>query len=461
MFKFYIALWAGKISSLIFRILAKVSNRKGTNLPGQIALKICPDFLGKIGKPEKIIAVTGTNGKTTTANFISDILEDKGKKVINNRSGSNIASGIATALMSGVGIGNKSKGDVAVLEVDERSALRVFPYVHPDYFVVTNLLRDTANREPHPHFVFDLFEKSLPDTSLMILNGDDILASRLKKNNKRLYYGIERLKGDRDTCYNIINDMRICPECRSPLEYSRVRYNHIGKVKCPNCGLESPGLDFNITDIDYENKKFTLTQKDGKAVYPLISESSFHLYDELAAISALRAYGLSDEQVRESFSKLKVLESRYREDIIGGIKVVAHMAKGQTAPACSVVFDHVRGLEGKKEIVLAIEDAHKNIHSSENMAFLYDTDFEFLNNDDIEKIIVVGVRANDIVVRLLLAGIPADRIAVCPSEDDIMDFIELRKGLDIYILYEVYQIVIYNKIKAQITSAMEGKADEN
>ena len=57
MFKFYFALWTSKFFSLIFRILAKVSSRKGTNLPGQIAIRLCPDFLGKIGKPEKIIAV--------------------------------------------------------------------------------------------------------------------------------------------------------------------------------------------------------------------------------------------------------------------------------------------------------------------------------------------------------------------------------------------------------------------
>lgn len=456
MFKFYLALWVAKFSSVFFKILAKVSSRKGTNLPGQLALNICPDFLSKVGKPEKIIAVTGTNGKTTTANFVSNILEDNGKKVINNRAGSNIASGVATALLGGVGLFNKTKGDVAVLEVDERSAPRVFPYVHPDYFVITNLLRDTTNREPHPHFVFDLFDKSLPDTTTMVLNGDDILASRLKKNNKRLYYGIDSLKGDRDSSFNIINDMKVCPECFAPLEYSHVRYNHIGKFRCPSCGLSSPEADFRVTDIDYEKHTMVVKQNGADAVYPLVSESSFHLYDELAAIAVLRAYGLTDKQVSGSFSKLKVLESRYREDIIGGIKVVAHMAKGQTAPACSVVFDHVRSLEGKKEIVLAIEDAHKNIHSSENMAFLYDTDFEFLNDDDIEKIIVVGVRAHDILCRLLLAGIPAEKIKVCPSEDDILDVIELREGLDVYILYEVYQIVIYDKIKAAIKRAMEG-----
>ena len=461
MFKFYFALWTSKFFSLIFRILAKVSSRKGTNLPGQIAIRLCPDFLGKIGKPEKIIAVTGTNGKTTTANFVSNILEDNGRKVINNRAGSNIASGIATALLSGVGLRNKTKGDVAVLEVDERSAPRVFPYVHPDYFVITNLLRDTTNREPHPHFVFDLFDKSLPDTTVMVLNGDDILATRLKKNNKRLYYGIDALEGDRPESFNIINDMKVCPECHSQLVYSNVRYNHIGKVWCPKCGLSSPEDDYRVNKIDYKNRTLTLKEKDGEHVYPLISDSSFHIYDELAAIAVLRAYGLSDDEVSSSFKKLKVLESRYREDVIGGVKVVAHMSKGQTAPACSVVFDHVRGLEGKKEIVLAIEDAHKNIHSSENMAFLYDTDFEFLKDDDIERIVVVGVRAKDILCRLLIAGIPAEKIATVESEDNILDVLELRKGLDVYILYEVYQIVIYNKIKAAIARKLEGKADEN
>ena len=44
-----------------------------------------------------IIAVTGTNGKTTVSNLLTDILEADGKKVLSNRSGSNITSGISTA----------------------------------------------------------------------------------------------------------------------------------------------------------------------------------------------------------------------------------------------------------------------------------------------------------------------------------------------------------------------------
>ena len=39
---------------------------KGSSLPGQVALKICPDILGRVELPKFIIAVTGSNGKTST-----------------------------------------------------------------------------------------------------------------------------------------------------------------------------------------------------------------------------------------------------------------------------------------------------------------------------------------------------------------------------------------------------------
>ena len=40
--------------------------------PGTLALKLCPDFLKYVGRPKTIIAVTGTNGKTTVSNLLAD-----------------------------------------------------------------------------------------------------------------------------------------------------------------------------------------------------------------------------------------------------------------------------------------------------------------------------------------------------------------------------------------------------
>ena len=95
--RFLFALWMAKLSVPAL----KITRHEGTDFPGSLACKLCPDFLGRIGKPASIVAVTGTNGKTTVSNTIADILEANGRKVLSNRAGSNMWSGIATTLLAG------------------------------------------------------------------------------------------------------------------------------------------------------------------------------------------------------------------------------------------------------------------------------------------------------------------------------------------------------------------------
>ena len=97
---------------------------------------MCPGFMGMLDKPKTIIGVTGTNGKTTVSNMINDILIDNGYKIINNKYGSNIDAGIATTLLQGATLFGKSKKEIAVLEIDERSAPKVFPYITPIYLEI-------------------------------------------------------------------------------------------------------------------------------------------------------------------------------------------------------------------------------------------------------------------------------------------------------------------------------------
>ena len=78
-------------------------------LPGTLALKLCPDSLKYVGRPKTIIAVTGTNGKTTVSNLLADTLEKEGHRVLINRAGSNVASGIATALLKGCNLAGRVK----------------------------------------------------------------------------------------------------------------------------------------------------------------------------------------------------------------------------------------------------------------------------------------------------------------------------------------------------------------
>lgn len=73
---------------------------RGGSMPGTIALKLDPDSLSKLKFNGPVILVTGTNGKTSTANMISSMFEKAGKRVISNRKGDNMKAGITTAILT-------------------------------------------------------------------------------------------------------------------------------------------------------------------------------------------------------------------------------------------------------------------------------------------------------------------------------------------------------------------------
>ena len=454
MFRFYAALFMGKIARIAIKILGKSG---GTNYPGELALKICPQFLGYVGRPEKIIAITGTNGKTTTSNLLADIFEKNGYTITTNRFGSNIDSGIATALLTGVTLGNKPKNKLAILEIDERSSLKIYRYIKPDFVVCTNLLRDSLFRNPHPYFIFDIIEKALPAKASLILNADDLITARLGtlKGNKQIYFSVAEFPGDHKEPFNLTNDMALCPNCGAPLKFSYVKYNHIGKAYCPNCSFGSPVPDFTLKEVSSDD---LVVEENGREErYHLTSGTIHFLYDEIAAITAARSFGLSSDEIRKALSGAKVVSSRLSETSAGGVRIITYMTKSQIATACSAVFNSVRSYPGKKEAVLILDEKHGNV--SENMSYIYDTDFEFLNDESITKIVIVGARCRDNYLRLLLAGVPREKLAMSETGDDAADLLELAPGSTLYILPDLTEPEEAEKIKQAVINRLKSAGE--
>ncbi|MCQ2081551.1 MAG: MurT ligase domain-containing protein [Lachnospiraceae bacterium] len=457
--KFLLGLWAGKLSVPAL----KITHHNGTDYPGQLAVKFCPDFLKYIGRPKKLVIITGTNGKTTVNNMLIDILEDNGLKVFNNRAGSNITTGISTVFIKGSNIfGKLKKLDLAVLEVDERSAPKIYPYLNPDYVVITNLSRDSILRNAHPQYIADVLTKAIPENTKMILNADDLISGNVALNNKRAYFGINKLPEDENNTYDgLLNDMQICPKCAGKLKYNYIRYNHIGNAVCEDCGFNSPIADYAITAIDYENEKMTVEENGEKYIYPLITDSMFNIYNLITVISIGRELGLTHEELIKSMSKTKIPGSRHSEDKAGSIRLITQMAKEKNASATTRAFDYVSKIDGPREVLLMMNCLNDTKHWSENPCWMYDTDFELLAQDGIKKIICAGARNTDYRLRLLMAGVPDSKIVCCESEMEAATKLSYDKNDIICLFHGVDSTKLAMEVKAKIlelASSKEGKS---
>lgn len=451
--KFYIALWGAKIGMQLLKLL----RRNASFFPGKFALSICPDFMARIDKPKTIIAVTGTNGKTTVCNMIEDVLKDNNYNFIDNKLGSNVNSGIATTFIKGSNFMGKTKKDIAVLEVDERSSNKVYPYITPTYLVCTNLFRDSMLRNAHTEFISGILTKYIPKETKLILNGDDLISSNIAPSNERVYFGIDRLDTDTDKCINIVNDVAICPKCNSKLNYDFVRYNHIGRAHCSNCNFCSPKIDYEVTNINLIEKKMTMSVNGNEEQYDLITDNIINIYNMVAVIALLRQFGLTAEQVNNSLKKQKIVETRYAEETIKGKKIVTHLAKGMNPIACSRVFDYIKKEPGNKAVILILDDFHDSLTSSENITWHYDADYEFLKDDSIKQIIVTGVRNLDTYVRLQMADVPKERIVHMRDEIAATSHLQIQDVDSIYILYDVYTIHLRDEVKKKVIEIINEK----
>ena len=99
-FRLIAAIGAGKAAGLASRALGRGG---GTTLPGVVARRIAPDTLRRLsaGLPDGVAVIGGTNGKTTTTRMIAAILQGDGRRVLHNRAGANLVSGLTATALAG------------------------------------------------------------------------------------------------------------------------------------------------------------------------------------------------------------------------------------------------------------------------------------------------------------------------------------------------------------------------
>lgn len=451
MIRFYIALWASKLMMAFYKFRKKPK----TDLPGLLACKICPDFLKLISKPKLTIAVTGTNGKTTTSALVNDFLVSKGLTTSFNSWGANLMAGFATNLLNGVTAFNKPKVDCSVLEADELSMDIEMSKVQPDYILVTNICKDSLRRNGHPENIFNHIEhcfRMLEGKTVGVLNANDPISCELNKGGKSYYYGMADAK--LEPFSNISKDIAVCPRCGGKISYDYRLYRHIGRFSCEACDFKTPHADYQAEFVDLSGRTMMINGFE----YPLISDTIFNAYNVLSASALLRVLGYKDEEISSFMSTQKVTDIRESCVEYNGIEYYTFAAKSQNVSAASTVFEYMAKEGTDKDVVLLMDEVQDKNHPTETLSWLYETDFEFLNSPCIKKIIVGGHMYLNHRLRLLLAGIPREKIVAVEAESDIPQYVDQTGISKVYVLYETDYVTKAKNMRDSIVAyAKEGK----
>ncbi|MBN9607676.1 MAG: DUF1727 domain-containing protein [Actinomycetales bacterium] len=433
-----LAIWAARLAMLALRVL----RRPGTQVPGLVALRVHPGLIGAIAHPPRVVVVTGTNGKTTAANLLAGALEQQGMRVASNRNGSNLAAGVAASLVRAVDLRGRSRADVAVLEMDERSARLVLPGLDPDLLLCTNLTRDSIKRNAHPAYIAWIIQSSLPERTRLVLNADDLVTAGLgaaaeaagtvaaRGENPRVYFAVDAHAGDVPVPPGAVPpgaavDVAICPVCATTLDWEYWRYNHIGKAVCPNCGFRSPEAQYRAREVDPERDRVVLDLDGDARAARLVNDNIVNVYNEVAVAAALDVLEVPRERIVAAFDTLQPPATRFSEERIGEVTLVRQLTKGLVGVACSRAFEYVMTFPGRKAVLLAIDEVTDRTTEVEMTAWTYDADYEALADDSVEQILVGGIRRHDQALRLAIAGVDPARIQTFASETIAADRVEL------------------------------------
>lgn len=404
----------------IIRGLAKLAGR-GSSLPGKYALKICPDILSQLKLPELSLAVTGSNGKTSTVEMIAHILRSNGLKVAYNKEGSNQIEGVVTFLISDSTMGGKVKSDVVLLEADERYSRHIFKYFHPKYFVINNLYRDQMTRNGHPEFIKSVIGQAVYDDMTLILNADDPLVASFGKGREgTVYFGADNLPSDTKTHEGIYDDGKYCPVCKKPMEYEYYHYNHIGKFKCTSCGFERHAADHSLTSTQEKDGKASITI-DGKYEIPVFFTGIYHCYNILAAFTAAVTSGIAPEKAAESLGGYILKSGRISDFTLGKLDGRLLLSKHENSVSYDRSIDVVANDKRKKSVMIIVDAISRKYYTSDS-SWLWDINFEKLCGSDVEKIILAGQYCDDLAVRFELAGADPDKTVYFTTVQEAADY---------------------------------------
>ena len=354
---------------------------QGTTLPGLFAERCAPGIAARRAtRLDRVVLVTGTNGKTTTTAMLAAALTASGRRVATNTTGSNLYRGMASALLAA----GRATQD-AVLEVDEAVLAKAVQELRPCLVVLLNLTRDQLDRHHEVSGVARGWRQALaalgPGVTVVANGGEPPTVWAAQAAPSAV---LVLLTGG-----SLGRDHAGCPACANLL--SQARSHSYG---CGHCGWAPGPVAVRVERDGYQAR---LNGMGGRwsVRLPLATDGS--ALDLAAAWAAATRLGVNPAAALASIVGIGTVQGRYASLLWHGVMVRLLLTKNPAGwdEALSAADDRRRA---------AVVAVNGGTPDGRDTSWLWDVDMTRLH--DRPLVVATGRRAEDVALRLEVAGVP-------------------------------------------------------
>ena len=453
-----IALIFGRLVGRMLRLRRKEG---ATAFPGLLSGVISKKLLRSLSQnmSDGVVTISGTNGKTTTTNFLNLILNNAGFNFVTNSSGSNLERGLVSAYAETVsffGGYTKNKRRLGLFEVDEAELARIFTQLNPKISTFLNLFRDQLDRYGEVDSLALRWQVMMKDKSkhgCIVLNVDDPNICKLKEytSGDVVTFGIEDDNLKITELYNV-KDARFC-EKGSRLKYDTTYMSHLGKWRCDCCLTSRPYPIVNAQNVflTNTNSSFDLVIEGMRHHVSIKMSGLYVVYDAIAAAATAYALGIDPDLITSSLNKVTAPYGRQETFLLHQKEIRILLTKNPTGFNETIKIVTPNSESGKVNLLAILNDG---IQDGEDVSWIYDADIEMLRKYSID-LTCSGTRASDFALRWHLAGL--NPRVVCPdiavALDEALDNVSLGGRLDVIATYtamlEIRSILLNRLRKAE------------